>query len=105
MQTHEDMQHRRQFLDRLEQRADKCVKDRASEITIGGPGEKPLASWKAANVHVVHMPDDEQGILRISAGGGSHLPLELNYCTIRGKVGACIALLEKCIAALRECPE
>lgn len=48
---------------------------------------------------------DEQGILRISVGGGDHLPVTLNYCTIRGSVGDCIKMLEMALDALRDSPE
>lgn len=106
MQTHFDNQHRQTFMDQLRERADKAKDAAASTITAGAAGEQPLAAWKASNgIHCRHMPDDEQGILRISVGGGDHLPVTLNYVTVRGKVGDCIALLQKAIDALRECPE
>lgn len=108
MQTHYDKQHGEyvDFMERLRERADKAARDKVSQITTGKDGEEPLGSWKASNgVHVRHLPDDEQGILRISLGGGDNLPVTMNYLTIRGRVGECIALLEKAIVALRECPE
>ena len=106
MQTHEDIQHTNDFMQRLRDRAAKAQDDKTSQITTGKPGEQELGSWKASNgLHVKHMPDDEQGILRISVGGGDKLPVTMNYLTIRGRVGDCIALLEKAIVALRECPE
>lgn len=106
MQTHYDDQHKKEFLELLEARARLSKAIKASEITTGKDSEKPLASWKASNgIHVTHMPDDEQGILRISCGGGDTLPLKLNYLVIRGRVGECIDLLEMAIAGLRECPE
>lgn len=103
MQTHADDQHK--FMLELRRRAEESMKNRQSEITTGEPEEKPLASWKSNGLQVVHMPDDKQGILRISIGGGDHLPAVVNYCTIRGKVGQCIGLLERAIAALKDCPE
>jgi len=109
MQTHEDKSHRLErelFMELLTKRAEKAVEDRTSEITTGKPDEEPLARWKASNgVHVIHMPDDPQYILRISLGGGDNVPVTMNYCTIRGGVGQCIDLLEKAIVALKECPE
>jgi hypothetical protein len=108
MQTHDDNNHglRQRFLDELRSRADRSEKAGAAVITAGAPDEKPLAQWKASNgMHVRHLPDDEQGILRISAGGGEHLPVTLNYLVVRGPVGQCIELLEKALVALRESPE
>lgn len=103
MQTHYDQSHRSQFLAELQGRADKAQQAGVSKIASEG---EPLAVWKAENgMYVQHMPDDEQGILRISVGGGDHLPVTLNYCTIRGKVGECIKLLGMAIEALRQCPE
>lgn len=105
MQTHRDEQHRanleKAFMDRLKKRAEQD-KGR-SQITAGTDTEEPLAWWVHGEVHVKHMPDDEQGILRISIGGG-HTPVPLNYCVIRGGVGQCIELLEKAIKALRAAP-
>lgn len=104
MQTHYDNQH--SFIDQLRERAVKAEKAAASLITGGEPHEKELGSWKASNgVHCRHMPDDPQGILRISAGGGEDLPVTMNYVVVRGKIGQCIDLLEKALVALRECPE
>lgn len=106
MQTHYDEQHRKEFMELLEARAKVGKATKASEITTGKAGEEPLAKWKGSNgVHVTHMPDDEQGILRISCGGGDNLPVTMNYLTIRGRVGECISLLEKALVALRESPE
>ena len=103
MQTHEDRAHRTEFLRRLKRRANDMVRDKQSEITAGKEGEEPLAEWKHAGISVRHMPDDEQGILRISIGGGS-TSVPLNYCVFRGGVGSCIDLLEKAVAALKAAP-
>jgi hypothetical protein len=106
MQTHEDMNHNyKEFLKRLEKRAANMVRDKQSEITAGKEDENPLAVWKSHGIQCVHMPDDEQGILRISVGGGNEMPISFNYCTIRGGVGPCIALLERAIKALRNAPD
>ncbi len=113
MQTHYDESHRRfmneqmeRFTEELSQRAQKAKQATASVITAGEEGEQELEAWKASNgVHCRHLPDDPQGILRISIGGGDHLPVTMNYAVVRGKVGQCIALLEKALEALRECPE
>lgn len=107
MQTHDDLNHslRSDFMNRLRDRADSAVENKTSQITTGKDGEEALAKWKHKGVFVTHMPDDEQGILRISAGGGFNIPVKLNYCTIRGSVGQCIQLLEKVIEALKKSPE
>lgn len=102
--SHENASH--EFLARLRERAEAIQESGASALTTGYPDESPLASWKGENgVVCTHLPDEEQGILRISIGGGEHLPVTMNYCNIRGSVGQCIDLLEKAIAALKECPE
>ena len=104
MQTHDDADARREFLDRLRDKANRMTAAGTNQITAGKAEEKPLAEWKFGGVFVRHMPDDEHGVLRISAGGGDHTPVPLNYCTIRGSVGDCIQLLEKAIVALRAAP-
>jgi len=102
--THMNSNH--SFLERLRERADAAEKAAASTITAGTDAEQELGSWKASNgIHCRHMPDDEQGILRLSIGGGDHLPAKMNYVVVRGKIGQCIELLEKALVALRECPE
>jgi hypothetical protein len=104
MQTHEDSQHK--FIAELRERAAKANTAAASVIAAGEKDEQELGSWKASNgVHCRHLPDDPQGILRLSIGGGEHLPVTMNYVVVRGKIGQCIELLEKALVALRECPE
>lgn len=108
MQTHDNNNHglREQFLNELRGKADRMGAKGTSSITAGELNEDPICEWRGSNgVHCKKMPDDEHKILRISIGGGEHLPVTLNYCVVRGGVGQCIELLEKAIAALRECPE
>ena len=108
MQTHENNSHdREEFMRLLTEKANRMMQEKQSTITAGKSDEQPLAEWKchANGMWVRHMPDDEHGVLRISVGGGKHLPVTLNYCTIRGTVGQCIDMLEMAIVALRECPE
>lgn len=107
MQTHTNESHlRSEFLRLLTERAEVGKKSGNASITAGGDGEPELAKWNASNgMQVVHRPDDPQGILRISIGGGRDTPEPLDYCTIRGGVGKCIELLESAIAALKESPE
>ena len=103
MQTHHDDNHRASFLSELRRRAEEAEKARSATIATDG---EALAVWKSLNgMYVKHLPDDPQGILRISVGGGDHLPVTLNYCAVRGKISECISLLEKAVQALKECPE
>lgn len=103
MDTHFDRQHASSFLDRLKERAEEAKKAQASAIAGGKDGESPLCVWNSNNVQVKHLPPDEQGILRISIGGGQ-TPVPLNYCVIRGDLGQCIELLERALTALRDAP-
>ena len=108
MQTHmnSDFQEsRREFMDRLESRADKAIQERASTITGGVDGEVVLNQWKRRGVEVRELPADEQGILRISVGGGEDTPVSLNYCVFRGNHAKCVDLLRKALIALQEGPQ
>lgn len=115
MQSHSDLDalHRSsansqkdapKFIEELKKKAAKMQREGKSKITGGADGEEELASWEHDGVQVRHMPDDEHGILRISAGGGDDTPCPLNYCVIRGDLGKCIALLEKAVKALKAAP-
>lgn len=101
MQTHEDRSH---FMAELQRRAEEGKKQKLAGVTAGYDDELELARWKSNGIEVVHRPDDPQGILRISIGGGDDLPVRLDYCTIRGSVGKCIDLLERAARALRDAP-
>jgi hypothetical protein len=106
MQSHLDGDFRRDmFMDRLKERAEEIRGQGKSQITGGRDGEEPLTTWKRRGLHVTQLPDDEQGILRISIGGGSDTPVELNYCTFRGKHSKCVDLLRKALVAMQEGPE
>jgi hypothetical protein len=108
MQTHDNSGHglRETFLQALRDKADKMGAKGSSSITAGELNEESICEWQGSNkLHCRKMPDDEHGVLRISIGGGDHLPVTLNYCVVRGGIGQCIELLEKAIAALKQCPE
>ena len=109
MGSHQNMDHqserRRSFLERLTQRAEDCRSRQESTIVGGRDGEKPLLAWNVGGMQGQVMPPDEQGINRISIGGGSDLPIQVDYCVIRGDVGQCIKLLDHAIQLLRRCPE
>lgn len=108
MQSHDNGSHslREEFLNALRGKADRMGAKGTSSIASGELNEEPICVWKGSNgVHCRKLPDDEHKVLRISIGGGDHLPVTLNYCTVRGDIGQCIELLEKALKALRECPE
>lgn len=109
MQTHDDYdfafppkrgQIAEQFMRELEGRAQLIKAAERSQIASGFDGERVLDKWEANGVQVVQRPDDIQGILRISIGGGEQLPVSLNYLTFRGDRGKCVDLLRKALAAL-----
>lgn len=109
MQTHFDDSHGNDkskeivFMRELMERAKKAEQERSSLIASAGV---PTAEWLAKNgMHVRHLPDDAQGITRISIGGGDNLPVVVNYCAIRGTVEQCVTLLEMAIEALRGKPD
>ena len=94
-----------QFMDELEGRANKIKSMEKSKITGGADGEPILAEWTAEGVGVRQLPPDPQAILRISIGGGKHLPVSINYCVFRGERGACIDLLRRALKALETDPK
>ncbi len=95
---------REMFLDELEQRAEKIKGMERSKITGGADGEPILAEWTAHGVGVRQLPNDPQGILRISIGGGKNLPVSVNYCVFRGDRSACIDQLRLALKALESGP-
>lgn len=105
MQTHMDSDQAPAWLDQLRTRAGIVQAMGQSQITAGKPGEEALATWKANGVSIRHMPPDEQGILRISIGGGDDLPVPLNYLVFRGEHAKCINLLRAALKALEQGPE
>jgi hypothetical protein len=103
MQTHRDSDSNR-FMERLIERAKDDRAAGRSNITGGKEGEESIAEWKARGVHVRQLPDDEQGILRISIGGSQDTSFPLNYLVFRGKQSACIELLREALIALQKGP-
>ena len=100
MQTHDDLQHRDDpYMRRLKERADEAMRNSASQITAGYPNEKAIDEYLANDVYVTQRPDDEQGILRISVGGGVR-NRNVNYCVFRGDRKRVIDLLKKAVVAL-----
>lgn len=85
----------------LKERAKDAVGKGASTITGGAPGEKPIRKWDYGDMRVTKLSADEQGILRISIGGG--IPkLGIDYCVYRGSRETCLALLEEAVEALKQ---
>ena len=104
MQSHDDRDFRTDWLDSLEEKAERMRKGGLSKITGGEEEEEALAEWKSHKISVRHMPDDEHGILRISIGE-SEEPVPLAYCVFRGKHNACCNLLRKALAAMEKGPQ
>ena len=106
MQTHDDSDflERAKFLSRLQDRAHSMVNSKASQITAGKPGEAVFMEWQRDHVHVRQLPDDEQGILRISIGGGE-TPVPCNYLVFRGKHNKCVDLLRQALRVLERGPD
>jgi hypothetical protein len=104
MQTHDDRDYithfRDEWLKSLDEKADRMKAAGQSKITGGEEGEQPLAEWQHKGVTCRHMPPDEHGILRISIGGGTETPVDVNYCVFRGNRGHCIDLLRKALRAM-----
>lgn len=93
------------FMAELQGRATEIKQQERSKITGGSDGEPILNRWQSNGVEVVQRPDDPQGILRISVGGGDDLPVSLNYLVFRGDRGQCVDLLRKALKALESDPE
>ena len=105
MQSHRDSDFSSSnWLKSLEEKAARMKAAGQSKITGGDDGEECLAEWQHKRVHVRHMPEDEHGVLRISVGGGTDTPVELNYCVFRGNRGHCIDLLRKALKAMEAGP-
>lgn len=104
--TPERQKFRESFLKQLSERADYLQQTGRAKITGGVDGEPILEEWTAENgIYVRRMPADPQGILRISVGGGDHLPVTVNYLTFRGERGQCIDLLRRALKALENDPQ
>ncbi len=111
MNSHNDYEHEgkqgqlsKEFMDLLTARAEKIRAAKGSEITGGKEGELILEEWQRHGIYIRHLPDDEQGILRISIGGGN-TPVPLNYLVFRGSHSKCVDLLRKALLALADGPK
>ena len=62
--------------------------------------QRVLEQWTHDRIRVQMLPEDEQGVLRVSIGGHPEIkPSE--YCNFRGDQGRCIALLERALKAMK----
>lgn len=104
MNSHLDSD-RKAFLDQLQSRSEQIRAAGKSRIAGGDDNEPVLAKWESNDVGVIRLPADEQGILRLSIGGGSSLPVNVNCCVFRGDRTMCINLLRKALAAMESPPE
>lgn len=102
MQTHEDGDALKahDLIDRLKHRAEMAELRGDGQITMGTDGEKPIRQMNFDGMSVVQRPDDQDGILRISIGGGDHLPIEADYCVFRGDPTAICVLLKRALRAV-----
>ena len=76
------------LMDKLQRKADAMTELGLNVITRGKETETPLWERSVNDIYVKRMPDDEDGILRISIGGPAAA-----YCVIRGDANACLAQL------------
>lgn len=105
MDSHLDSDSRRSaFLEQLRSKADTIHSQGRSNITGGVDGEPVISRWESCGIGVMQRPNDDQGILRLSIGGGDNLPVNVNYCVFRGERQACIDLLKRALTALEVGP-
>lgn len=111
MESHRDSMHARQqlnetarrFLDSVTKKAAECMANRQSLITGGKEGEIPLQEYQSSKgVGVKRLPVDEHNILRVSIGGGDHLPIQADYVVFRGDPKLCAAVIRKALEAMEE---
>ena len=83
---------------RLRQRGEEMTLRRENEITAGKVGEEVLYDGMHKGVLVRRLPDDPDGVLRISVGeyGGQA------YLVFRGNMQSVDALLSRALKALRK---
>ncbi len=110
MDSHFDSDHRSQkqrrseFMRELEIRADTIRSLGKSRMTGGEDDEPVISRYESCGIGVIQRPNDAQGILRISVGGGEDLPVNVNYLVFRGDRAACIKLLKRALTALEVGP-
>ena len=108
MQSHDDNSHGKEFRklfsnELLEDRAKVMKKHGLSRLTDGNDDEGVIREYRYKTVAVKQLPDDVQGLLRISLGGGeTESGLPFDYCVFRGDKDKCRALIKRALRALAE---
>ncbi len=99
MGSHSDIDHerRQEFLKDLQRRAEIMADLGKNELSQ----RKPIRRWRHGGVTVEELDADMNDVLRISIGGGDHLPVPGDYCRFRGDQSRCIRLLEKALKAIK----
>jgi hypothetical protein len=82
----------------LERRGEEMTLRRENEITAGKIGEEVLLEVQAKNLLVRRLPDDPDGVLRISLGSLG----ERGYLIFRGDPSEIDLLLARAVKALRK---
>ena len=60
-----------------------------------------VRKWNHDKIEVSEKEPDQNGVLRISIGGHPDMTRS-EYCNFRGDQSKCIALLERCIKAMKK---
>ena len=98
MGSHQDVDHQEKsrVLDELRLKSELLSELGKNRVTA----DRVLEEWEHDSIRVQMLPDDPQGVLRISIGG--HPDFERSeYCNFRGDQARCIRLLERCLAAMK----
>ena len=98
MGSHQDIDHdfKKKILDELKAKSEVLSDLGKNRVT----NDRVVEEWVHARMRVQMLPDDQQGVLRISIGGHPDLHPS-DYCNFRGDQGKCIALLETALAAMK----
>lgn len=98
MGSHADVDHgeKSRILDELRLKAELMSELGKNRVT----NDKVQKEWVHDDIRVQLLPDDPQGVLRISIGGHPDFDRS-EYCTFRGDQSKCIALLERCLSAIK----
>lgn len=98
MGSHQDLDHdeRSRVIDELRCKAEVLSDLGRNRVT----NDKVLEQWNHDGIRVQMLPEDRNGVLRISIGG--HPGIERSeYCNFRGDQQQCIRLLERCLQAMK----
>lgn len=89
-----------EHMESVRKRAERMTFERANEITAGREGEEILSEKVSADFTIRQMPDDPDGVLRISIGEMPGMP-NTAYLVFRGHPRAIEQLLERALARLQ----